>query len=78
MERLTLACLQHLVTVVIFVTDLSEECGSDLKSQWNIRQTLQSRFRGEHWIDVFSKADVLNDILDKVYFLSLLLSINVG
>ena len=44
MERLTLACLQHLPSVVVFVVDFTEECGSSLQAQWNIRQTLKSRF----------------------------------
>ncbi len=37
MERLTLACLQHLPTVVLFVADLTGECGTSVSDQWKIR-----------------------------------------
>lgn len=37
MERLTLACLQHLPTAVLFVADLTGECGTTVASQWAIR-----------------------------------------
>jgi hypothetical protein len=37
MERLTLACLQHLPTCVLFVADLTGECGTSVASQWRIR-----------------------------------------
>ena len=66
MERLTIACLQWLPSVVVFVVDLTEECGSSLRAQWNIRQTLKSRFHDKQWIDVFSKADLLDELLTKV------------
>jgi nucleolar GTP-binding protein len=37
MERLTLACLEHLPTVVLFVADLTGECGTSVADQWKIR-----------------------------------------
>lgn len=63
MERLTLATLQHLPTSVIFVIDLTEDCGTTLSDQWEIRQGLQKRFRDRLWLDVLTKADLLEDEL---------------
>ena len=37
MERLTLACLQHLPTAVLFVADLTGQCGTSVADQWRIR-----------------------------------------
>lgn len=37
MERLTLACLQHLPTAVLYVADLTGECGTSVAAQWQIR-----------------------------------------
>lgn len=37
MERLTLASLQHLPTAVLFVADLTGECGTSVADQWRIR-----------------------------------------
>lgn len=37
MERLTLACLQHLPTAVLFIADLTGECGTSVGDQWRIR-----------------------------------------
>ena len=37
MERLTLAALKHLPTAVLFVTDLTGQCGTSPASQWRIR-----------------------------------------
>jgi GTP1/Obg family GTP-binding protein len=41
MENLTLACLAHLPTSVLFVMDLTGECGTSLENQWAIRQYLK-------------------------------------
>ena len=57
MERLTLACLQHLPTAVLFVADLTGECGTTVGNQWAIRrvpssaeQRLMKRWDGgTHW-----------------------------
>ena len=37
MERLTLAAMQHLPTAVLFVTDLTGQCGTSVAAQWRIR-----------------------------------------
>ena len=37
MERLTLAALQHLPTAVLFVMDLTGQCGTSVAAQWRIR-----------------------------------------
>lgn len=37
MERLTLAALEHLPTAVLFVVDLTGECGTSVRDQWRIR-----------------------------------------
>ena len=37
MERLTLAALEHLPTAVLFVADLTGECGTSVRDQWRIR-----------------------------------------
>lgn len=65
MERLTLASLQHLPTAVLFVSDLTAECGTSVANQWAIRKELLERFPGKPWIDVFSKADLLEEELDE-------------
>lgn len=37
MEQLTLAALACLPTSVLFVMDLTEECGTSIQDQWAIR-----------------------------------------
>ncbi len=125
MERLTLAAMQHLPTAVLFVMDLTGQCGTSVPTQWRIRcvslqplmrnvlnktcrlknrhctseQNLQAeeqalhqrdraanpllsnagahkhlsgarrgelrrRFAGKPWLDVFSKADLLEEEFD--------------
>ncbi|KAL4859859.1 Nucleolar GTP-binding protein 1 [Chlorella vulgaris] len=65
MERLTLACLQHLPTAVLFVVDLTGECGTTVANQWHIREELRARFPGKPWVDAFSKADLLEEEFDE-------------
>ena len=92
MERLTLACLRHLPTAVLFVADLTGECGTSVASQWRIRwgakrwvcrrrwrrrgsqptppldcgrEELRARFPGKPWVDVLSKADLLEEEFDE-------------
>lgn len=60
MEKLTLASLQYLPTAVLFVTDLTGHCGMPVADQWKIRRELRERFPGKLWLDVFSKADLLD------------------
>lgn len=62
MELLTLAALQYLPSSVMFVADLTEECGTSAADQWLIRQELKQRFPDKPWVDVLSKADVLQDV----------------
>ncbi len=61
MERLTLASLQYLPTAVLFVADLTGECGTSVADQWAIRKELRERFEGKPWLDVLSKADLLEE-----------------
>lgn len=61
MEKLTLASLQYLRTSVLFVIDLTGECGTSLIDQWRIREELLTRFPEKPWIDVFSKSDILRE-----------------
>lgn len=61
MEQLTLASLEYLPTSVLFVIDLTGECGTSLVDQWMIRDELKTRFPDKAWIDVFSKADILQE-----------------
>lgn len=62
MELLTLAAVAHLPTHVLFVIDLTEECGTKVKDQWEIRERLRRQFSEKTWLDVFSKADMLADV----------------
>ncbi|KXZ49543.1 hypothetical protein GPECTOR_20g397 [Gonium pectorale] len=59
MEALTLAALGCLDSAVLFVADLTEECGTSVADQWAIRSELRSRFPDKPWLDVLSKADML-------------------
>lgn len=65
MERLTLACLAHLPTSVLFVMDLTGECGMRVHHQWAVRQQLRRMFPDKPWLDVFSKADLLEEEFDE-------------
>ncbi|MEW5302207.1 MAG: hypothetical protein WDW36_005010 [Sanguina aurantia] len=66
MEQLTLAALGCLPTSVLFVMDLTEECGTSVADQWAIRNELRARFPGKPWVDVFSKSDMLGNVFDEV------------
>ncbi|KAG2422991.1 hypothetical protein HXX76_015662 [Chlamydomonas incerta] len=63
MERLTLAALGCLDSCVLWVGDLTEECGTGVGDQWAIRSELRARFPEKPWIDVLSKSDMLEDVL---------------
>ena len=58
MEGLTLAALEHLDNVVVFVMDLTGECGTRVRDQLEIRREIRTRFpeKKHKWIDVFAKA----------------------
>ena len=62
MEMLTLAALDYLPTYIVYVFDLTEECGTSAADQWDIRTELRQRYAGRAWIDVLSKADMLGDV----------------
>jgi GTP1/Obg family GTP-binding protein len=64
MELLTLATLEHLPTAALFVLDLTEECGCSVQQQWRIRAELLQRFPKKRWLDVVTKADMLEEELD--------------
>lgn len=62
MERLTVACMECLPTSVLFVMDLTGECGTSPAAQWQIRANLKARFPDKAWLDVFTKADLLEEV----------------
>lgn len=66
MERLTLACMAHLPSSVLFVMDLTGQCGTSVAAQWDIRQDLKQAFPANPWLDVFTKADLLEELQQQV------------
>lgn len=65
MEMLTVATLEHLPTAALFVLDLTEGCGCSVQDQWHIRRELLQRFPSKLWIDVITKADLLEEEIDE-------------
>lgn len=65
MEMLTVATLEHLPTASLFVLDLTEGCGCSVQDQWEIRRELLQRFPYKLWIDVITKADLLEEEIDE-------------
>lgn len=61
-ERLTLAALDHLPVAVLYVHDLTGECGTSLKDQFLLHATLKARFSNRPWLDAISKADLLPNL----------------
>ncbi|KAJ0430237.1 putative nucleolar GTP-binding protein [Helianthus annuus] len=61
LEKLTLAVLAHLPTAVLFVHDLTGECGTSPSDQFLIYQEIKERFSSHLWIDVVSKCDLLQE-----------------
>ncbi|KAL3621713.1 hypothetical protein CASFOL_034373 [Castilleja foliolosa] len=61
LEKLTLAVLSHLPTAVLYVHDLSGECGTSPSDQFIIYKEIKERFGDHLWIDVVSKCDLLNE-----------------
>ncbi|XLT48122.1 hypothetical protein HN873_040726 [Arachis hypogaea] len=59
LEKLTLAVLSHLPTAVLYVHDLSGECGTSPSDQFSIYKEIKERFSGHLWLDVVSKFDLL-------------------
>ncbi|KAG8046551.1 hypothetical protein GUJ93_ZPchr0008g13925 [Zizania palustris] len=59
-ERLTLAVLSHLPIAVLYVHDLSEDCGTSVADQFITYKHIRERFNDRLWIDVISKSDLLD------------------
>ncbi|XP_057979073.1 uncharacterized protein LOC131165366 isoform X3 [Malania oleifera] len=61
LEKLTLAVLSHLPTAVLYVHDLSGECGMSPSDQYIIYKEIRERFSNHLWLDVVSKCDLLQN-----------------
>ncbi|XP_019159405.1 PREDICTED: nucleolar GTP-binding protein 1 [Ipomoea nil] len=61
LEKLTLAVLTHLPTAVLYVHDLSGECGTSPSDQFAIYKEIRARFSDHIWLDVVSKCDLLRE-----------------
>ncbi|XP_052194064.1 uncharacterized protein LOC127802350 [Diospyros lotus] len=61
LEKLTLAVLSHLPTAVVYVHDLSGECGTSPSDQFVIYKEIKERFINHLWLDVVSKCDLLQE-----------------
>ncbi|MQL74202.1 hypothetical protein Taro_006577, partial [Colocasia esculenta] len=61
LEMLTLAVLSHLPTAVLYVHDLSGECGTSASDQFVIYKEIKERFKDHLWLDVVSKCDLLQE-----------------
>ncbi|KAJ7959590.1 Nucleolar GTP-binding protein 1 [Quillaja saponaria] len=59
LEKLTLAVLSHLPTAVLYVHDLSGECGTSPSDQFTIYKEIRERFAKHLWLDVVAKSDLL-------------------
>ncbi|KAI4379497.1 hypothetical protein MLD38_005785 [Melastoma candidum] len=59
LEKLTLAVLSHLPTAILYVHDLSGECGTSPSDQCMIYKEIRRRFKEHLWLDVVSKCDLL-------------------
>lgn len=61
LEKLTLAVLSHLPTAILYVHDLSGECGTSPSDQFLIYKEIRERFGDHLWLDVVSKCDLLKE-----------------
>eukprot|EP01018_Ginkgo_biloba_P025939 Gb_02848 [translate_table: standard] len=61
MEKLTLAALSYLPSAIMFVHDLSGDCGTSVSDQFFIYKEMRQRFGHQLWVDVISKADLLSN-----------------
>ncbi|KAL4296605.1 hypothetical protein GQ457_12G008150 [Hibiscus cannabinus] len=61
LEMLTLAVLSHLPTAILYVHDLSGECGMSPSDQFMIYKEISKRFGDHLWLDVISKCDLLKE-----------------
>lgn len=59
MEKLTLAALSYLPTAVLYVHDLTGECGVKVSDQLLLYKEIKEKFHQRPWLDVVSKADLL-------------------
>lgn len=59
LEKLTLAVLSHLPTAILYVHDLTGECGTSPSDQFVIYKEIKQRFSNHLWLDVVSKCDIL-------------------
>ncbi|CAB4269373.1 unnamed protein product [Prunus armeniaca] len=59
LEKLTLAVLSHLPTAILYVHDLSGQCGTSPSDQFVIYKEIKERFSEHLWLDVVSKCDLL-------------------
>ncbi|XP_058104181.1 uncharacterized protein LOC131248128 isoform X2 [Magnolia sinica] len=62
LEKLTLAVLSYLPTAILYVHDLSGECGTSPSDQFVIYRQIRERFKDHLWLDVVSKCDLLQDM----------------
>ncbi|PKA66274.1 Nucleolar GTP-binding protein 1 [Apostasia shenzhenica] len=65
LEKLTLAVLTHLPTAILYVHDLTGECGTSPADQFSIFKEIKGRFRNHIWLDVISKSDLLQEPSDR-------------
>eukprot|EP00188_Purpureofilum_apyrenoidigerum_P005215 Plantae.Rhodophyta-Purpureofilum_apyrenoidigerum.ctg6589.p1 GENE.Plantae.Rhodophyta-Purpureofilum_apyrenoidigerum.ctg6589~~Plantae.Rhodophyta-Purpureofilum_apyrenoidigerum.ctg6589.p1 ORF type:complete len:134 (-),score=27.14 Plantae.Rhodophyta-Purpureofilum_apyrenoidigerum.ctg6589:563-964(-) len=59
-EMLSVAAIQHLHSIVLFVVDLTEECGTTVEDQLQLRDQVWRMCDdpAKRWIDVRSKSDL--------------------
>ncbi|KAJ8904635.1 hypothetical protein NDN08_001153 [Rhodosorus marinus] len=59
-EKLAIASLQHLQSVIVYVIDLTEDCGMSVEDQLELRRDMKEQFLKpeQPWIDVLSKNDL--------------------
>ncbi|CAM8987256.1 unnamed protein product [Rhodiola kirilowii] len=61
LEKLTLAVLSHLPTAILFVHDLSGQCGTSPTDQFVVYKEIKEKFGNHLWLDVVSKCDLLKE-----------------
>ncbi|KAJ6953037.1 nucleolar GTP-binding protein 1 isoform X1 [Populus alba x Populus x berolinensis] len=67
LEKLTLAVLSHLPTAILYVHDLTGECGTSPSDQvsndmiLSYYKEIKQRFSNHLWLDVVSKCDILQE-----------------
>uniref|UniRef100_A0A6T6MHU0 Nucleolar GTP-binding protein 1 Rossman-fold domain-containing protein n=1 Tax=Rhodosorus marinus TaxID=101924 RepID=A0A6T6MHU0_9RHOD len=59
-EKLAIASLQHLQSVIVYVVDLTEDCGMSVEDQLELRRDMKEQFLKpeQPWIDILSKNDL--------------------